>query len=49
VVVAMVLIRYVLRRADIREIYTSAYAMKEGMLAELSGGWSATITQSGFE
>ena len=38
VVVAMVLIRYVLRRAGIREIYTSAYAMKEGMLAELAGG-----------
>lgn len=37
VVVAMVLIRHVLRRADIREIYTSAYAMKEGMLAELAG------------
>ncbi len=37
VVVAMVLIRYVLRRAGIREIYTSAYAMKEGMLAELAG------------
>ncbi len=36
VVVAMVLIQYVLRRADIREIYTSVYAMKEGMLAELA-------------
>ncbi len=37
VVVAMVLIRHVLHRAGIREIYTSAYAMKEGMLAELAG------------
>lgn len=36
VVVAMVLIRLVLERAGIREIYTSAYALKEGMLAELA-------------
>ncbi len=36
VVVAMVLIRHVLERADIQEIYTSSYAMKEGMLAELA-------------
>ncbi|MEO6038553.1 MAG: phosphatase [Saprospiraceae bacterium] len=38
VVVAMILIRQVLRRAGIREIYTSAYALKEGMLAELAAG-----------
>ena len=35
VVPALVLIRYVLEKADIREIYTSAYAMKEGMLTEM--------------
>ncbi len=35
VVVAVVLIRKVLQQAGIREIYTSAYAMKEGMLAEM--------------
>jgi exopolyphosphatase / guanosine-5'-triphosphate,3'-diphosphate pyrophosphatase len=35
VVVAMVLIQYVLQRGGIRDIYTSAYAMKEGMLAEI--------------
>ena len=35
VVVAVVLIRKVLQSAGIREIYTSAYAMKEGMLAEI--------------
>ncbi len=40
VVVAIILIRRVLQRAGIREIYTSVYALKEGMLAELaqSGG-----------
>ena len=38
VVVAMILIRKVLDRAGIREIYTSAYALKEGMLAELAAG-----------
>lgn len=37
VVVAIVLIRKVLEKAGIREIYTSAYAMKEGMLAEMLG------------
>ncbi|MEO6760342.1 MAG: phosphatase, partial [Saprospiraceae bacterium] len=36
VVVALMLIRLVLERAGIREIYTSVYAMKEGMLAELA-------------
>jgi exopolyphosphatase/guanosine-5'-triphosphate,3'-diphosphate pyrophosphatase len=36
VVVALVLIRKVLHRAGIREIYTSVYALKEGMLAELA-------------
>jgi exopolyphosphatase/guanosine-5'-triphosphate,3'-diphosphate pyrophosphatase len=35
VVVAVVLIRKVLQKAGIGEIYTSAYAMKEGMLAEM--------------
>jgi exopolyphosphatase/guanosine-5'-triphosphate,3'-diphosphate pyrophosphatase len=35
VVVALVLIRKVLRKANIQEIYTSVYAMKEGMLAEM--------------
>lgn len=35
VVVAMVLIQYVLQRSNIREIYTSSYALKEGMLAEI--------------
>ena len=38
VVVAVVLIRKVLQGASIREIYTSAYAMKEGMLAEIFMG-----------
>lgn len=37
VVVAMILIRHILLRANIQEIYTSSYAMKEGMLAELAG------------
>ncbi len=37
VVVAMVLIQYVLQRGGIRDIYTSTYAMKEGMLAEIRG------------
>lgn len=36
VVVALILIRFVLEKAGIGEIYTSAYAMKEGMLAELA-------------
>lgn len=35
VVVAVILIHIVLNKAHIREIYTSAYAMKEGMVAEL--------------
>lgn len=35
VVVALVLVQYVLRRAEIRQIYTSAFALKEGMLAEM--------------
>ncbi|MBK7939196.1 MAG: exopolyphosphatase [Lewinellaceae bacterium] len=34
VVVALVLIRFVLQKAGIREIYTSVYALKEGMLEE---------------
>ncbi len=42
IVVAFVLMEFVIRRAGIREIVTSAYAMKEGMLAELlSGGQAA--------
>lgn len=36
VVVALVLVRFVLQKGGIREIYTSTYAMKEGLLAELS-------------
>lgn len=35
VVVALILIRKVLEKADVGEIYTSMYAMKEGMLAEM--------------
>jgi exopolyphosphatase/guanosine-5'-triphosphate,3'-diphosphate pyrophosphatase len=35
VVVGMILIRYVLERGGLKEIYTSVYSMKEGMLAEL--------------
>jgi exopolyphosphatase / guanosine-5'-triphosphate,3'-diphosphate pyrophosphatase len=38
VVVALILVRFVLQKARIREIYTSVYAMKEGLLAELTGG-----------
>ncbi len=38
VVVAVVLIRKVLEKAGIREIFTSTYAMKEGMLAEMLYG-----------
>lgn len=37
VVVALVLVQYVLQRSGIREIYTSSFAMKEGMLAEMIG------------
>jgi exopolyphosphatase/guanosine-5'-triphosphate,3'-diphosphate pyrophosphatase len=37
IVVALILIRVVLRKAGITEIYTSAYALKEGMLDELFG------------
>ncbi|MCC6281155.1 MAG: exopolyphosphatase [Saprospiraceae bacterium] len=37
VVVAMVLIQYVLQRGGMGDIYTSTYAMKEGMLAEIRG------------
>ncbi len=35
VIVALVLVRYVLKKAGIREIYTSTYALKEGMLEEM--------------
>ena len=35
IVVGMVLIRHVLQRGAMQEIYTSEYAMKEGMLGEL--------------
>jgi exopolyphosphatase/guanosine-5'-triphosphate,3'-diphosphate pyrophosphatase len=35
VVVALILIRTILEKSGIGEIYTSAYAMKEGLLAEL--------------
>ncbi|MCB0529349.1 MAG: hypothetical protein KDC65_12780 [Saprospiraceae bacterium] len=34
VVIALVLIRFVLRKAGTEDIYTSAYALKEGMLEE---------------
>lgn len=36
VVVALVLVRYVLHKTKIRNIFTSIYAMKEGMLEEIS-------------
>ncbi len=38
VVVALVLVRYVLRRAGIQQIFTSTYALKEGMLEECMEG-----------
>lgn len=34
IVVGMILIRHILQRGAMREIYTSVYSMKEGMLAE---------------
>jgi exopolyphosphatase/pppGpp-phosphohydrolase len=34
VVSAVVLIRFILEKADINEIFTSMYSMKEGMLVE---------------
>ena len=37
VVVALVLLRHVLRKAQVKDIYTSVYALKEGMLAEVQG------------
>ncbi|HNM25576.1 MAG TPA: hypothetical protein PKL15_09110 [Saprospiraceae bacterium] len=36
IVVAIILIRVVLQKAGLNDIYTSAYAMKEGMLEELA-------------
>lgn len=38
IVAAVVLIRYVLQRAGIREIYTSTYSMKEGMVVDAQIG-----------
>lgn len=38
IVVALVLLRYVVRLAGIRQITVSAYALKEGMLAEMISG-----------
>lgn len=35
VVVGMILIRHILSRGNLQEIYTSVYSMKEGMLAEM--------------
>jgi exopolyphosphatase/guanosine-5'-triphosphate,3'-diphosphate pyrophosphatase len=35
IVVAAVLIRYVIHRAGLQDLYTSTYAMKEGMLEEI--------------
>lgn len=35
VVVGMILIRHILNRGNLQEIYTSVYSMKEGMLAEM--------------
>ena len=35
IVVGMILIRHILQRGRIEEIYTSVYSMKEGMLAEI--------------
>ena len=37
IVVGMILIRHILRRGAMREIYTSVYSMKEGMLVEQQG------------
>jgi len=37
VVVAMVLLRHVLRKSQVTDIYTSVYALKEGMLEEVQG------------
>lgn len=34
IVVGMILIRHILQRGNMREIYTSTYSMKEGMLGE---------------
>lgn len=39
IVVAVILIRVVLLRARLSEIFTSAYALKEGMLEELAEGF----------
>lgn len=38
IVVAFVLIEFVIRKAGIRQIITSAYAMKEGILLEMMHG-----------
>lgn len=38
IAVAFVLMDYVIKKAGIRQIVTSAYAMKEGMLLEMAGG-----------
>lgn len=38
IVAAVILVRLVLRRAGLTEVFTSAYAMKEGMLEELAEG-----------
>ena len=35
IVVAMILIEYIIRKANIQKIMVSAYAMKEGILSEM--------------
>ena len=35
IVVGMILIRYIIRRGAMQELYTSTYSMKEGMLADI--------------
>ncbi|MGI9160697.1 MAG: exopolyphosphatase [Saprospiraceae bacterium] len=38
IVASVVLIRYILQRAGIQEVYTSTYSMKEGMVADVRVG-----------
>jgi len=35
IVVAMVLINFIIQKADIKKIMVSSYAMKEGILSEM--------------
>lgn len=45
IVVGMILIRHILQRGNMREIYTSVYSMKEGMLDSLTA--TAALPPSG--